>query len=224
MVAGAQRSWSGRGTVEAVAGNVITVNPGEVHDGAPIGGSRAWSMLFVSADDMGALVSDVREGASTDMEFSQPVVRERQAALLFATVQAAIHDGSNAAAEEGLISLVASLQGATRHERPAVPRSLLHARASIDDDPTGLHSLGQLAEYAGISRFQALRGFARLTGLTPHSYVVQRRLDLARSLIRAGGALADVAAASGFADQSHLHRCFTRRYGLTPGAYAAAYR
>ncbi len=43
---GAQRSSSGRGPVEAGAGDVITVNPGEVHDGAPIGcGPRTWRML-----------------------------------------------------------------------------------------------------------------------------------------------------------------------------------
>jgi hypothetical protein len=42
LLAGAQRSWSGRGTVEAGVGDLITVNPGEVHDGAPIGGSRTW--------------------------------------------------------------------------------------------------------------------------------------------------------------------------------------
>ncbi len=44
---GAQRSSSGRGPVEAGAGDVITVNPGEVHDGAPIGdGPRTWRMLY----------------------------------------------------------------------------------------------------------------------------------------------------------------------------------
>ncbi len=43
VLSGAQRSASGRGPVEAVRGDVITVNPGEVHDGAPIGGQvRTW--------------------------------------------------------------------------------------------------------------------------------------------------------------------------------------
>jgi hypothetical protein len=34
MTAGAQRSWSGRGAVESALGDIITVNPGEMHDGA----------------------------------------------------------------------------------------------------------------------------------------------------------------------------------------------
>jgi AraC-like DNA-binding protein len=49
---------------------------------------------------------------------------------------------------------------------------------------------------------------------------VLRRLDRARALIRAGVSLAEVAAASGFADQSHLTRQFRRAYGLSPGRWS----
>jgi AraC-like DNA-binding protein len=95
-------------------------------------------------------------------------------------------------------------------------------RERIDDDPAAAHPLEELAASAGISRFQMVRRFERLTGLTPHAYIVQRRLELARALIRTGAGLADAAAAAGFTDQSHLHRAFTARYGLTPGTYAQA--
>ena len=77
---------------------------------------------------------------------------------------------------------------------------------------------------AGLSRYQTVRGFARLTGLTPHAYVMQRRLGTARSLIRHGSTLADAAIEAGFADQSHMHRIFVAHHGFTPGAYAGAFR
>lgn len=83
-------------------------------------------------------------------------------------------------------------------------------------------SLNDLARLCGISRFQVLRGFARETGLTPHAYLVQRRLQMARRLIAQGMDLAEAAASSGFADQSHMTRAFVRTYGLSPGRYAAA--
>lgn len=67
-----------------------------------------------------------------------------------------------------------------------------------------------------------LRGFVRATGLTPHAYLMQRRIGLARRLIARGLPLAEAAAASGFADQSHMTRAFGRAYGLSPGAYARA--
>lgn len=74
---------------------------------------------------------------------------------------------------------------------------------------------------SGLSRFQLLRAVARATGLTPHAYLMQRRVQMARRLIDGGMGLAEAAVASGFADQSHMTRVFTRTFGLPPGAYAA---
>ncbi|WP_449405942.1 helix-turn-helix domain-containing protein [Massilia phosphatilytica] len=66
-----------------------------------------------------------------------------------------------------------------------------------------------------VSRLAAcgsLRQFAGATGLTPHAYLIQRRIEAARALLARGAALADAAAASGFADQSHMTRIFIRTY------------
>ncbi len=73
LSAGGQISASGRGQVEAEAGQLITVNPGEVHDGAPIGRTpRSWHMLYLTpalvADSTSDLVS-----SSSNLEFEYPV-------------------------------------------------------------------------------------------------------------------------------------------------------
>ena len=223
ILAGAQRSWSGRGTVEAGSGDLISVNPGEVHDGAPIGESRTWAMIYLTPQKVAASVLDIREGKSQDMEFTSPVIRKPLTARRFSAAYAALQQGDDEAADERLMLLIAG-QLCDAPVRRGHATSLSHAKARIDDDPTGNHSLEDLAEYAGLTRFQMVRSFALLTGLTPRAYVVQRRLDLARALIRHGTELADAAIAAGFADQSHFHRSFRRRYGLTPGTYAAAMR
>jgi AraC-like DNA-binding protein len=59
-------------------------------------------------------------------------------------------------------------------------------------------------------------------GITPHAYLVQRRVRLARGLLAAGRTPAQAAAEAGFADQSHLTRAFLRQLGVTPGRYRAA--
>jgi methylphosphotriester-DNA--protein-cysteine methyltransferase len=59
-------------------------------------------------------------------------------------------------------------------------------------------------------------------GLPPSDYQRQLRLRAARRALAGGTAVADVAAATGFADQAHLTRWFRRCYGITPGAYRAA--
>lgn len=83
-------------------------------------------------------------------------------------------------------------------------------------------SLEQLAEVAGLSRFHLLRAFRRRYGLTPHAWLLRRRVNHAKALLRAGASPAAAAMASGFADQSHLGLHFRRLVGLTPAAYRRA--
>lgn len=82
-------------------------------------------------------------------------------------------------------------------------------------------TLADLEAVTGADRFRLIRAFRSAFGLPPHAWQVQVRLARARSLIRAGAAIAAAAAATGFADQSHLTRMFKRSYGYTPGAIAA---
>lgn len=235
---GAQRSASGRGPVEAAAGDAITVNPGEVHDGSPLGGeARAWHMLYVEPILMRTVASDLEAASAEGLELERPVLRDARFAMLFEAAFAAAvasPDASNALArDEALFRFLADV--VRRHTtarvkprlapmRAAASLPILRARARIDDDPAASPTLASLAAEAGLSRFQLLREFTRETGLPPHAYLVQRRVALARQLIAAGCALADAAAAAGFADQSHMTRAFVRMHGITPSNYASAVR
>ena len=57
-------------------------------------------------------------------------------------------------------------------------------------------------------------------GTSPHRYALLRRLDFARSQLRDGMPLAELALSAGFADQAHFTRMFKSAYGMTPGRYA----
>ncbi len=98
-------------------------------------------------------------------------------------------------------------------------RAFLH-----DSDASQVTTLADLAAAAGCSRFAAYRAFRSRYGLSPSEYQRQLRLRAARRDLATGAAVADVAAAAGFADQAHLTRWFRRCYGITPGAYRAADR
>jgi len=82
--------------------------------------------------------------------------------------------------------------------------------------------VADLAEIAGRSEFHFTRVFARSVGVTPHRYVVHQRLRRAVELLREGrSGLAEVAASTGFADQSHLSRWVRRVHGVSPTQLAA---
>ncbi len=83
--------------------------------------------------------------------------------------------------------------------------------------------VSQAAARAGLSREGFSRRFARRHGLPPHAFWVMARLNHARGLLRAGEGIADVAAATGFVDQSHLGGWFRRAFGVTPGRYRAGW-
>ncbi|RXR05202.1 helix-turn-helix transcriptional regulator [Pseudoxanthomonas composti] len=224
ITAGAQTSWSGRGQVQAQAGELITVNPGEVHDGAPVSASRAWSMLYFAPEVIAQAVEDLGAERGVALELQAPVVRTRPIVRLFGALRAAATASWSTpdAAQSQLLPLLAALLLPAQRMPACDAPGLRRMQEMLEDAPAAAHSLEQMARVCGLSRYQTLRGFQRLTGLTPHAYLNRCRLERARAAIRAGQRLVDVAAAVGYSDQSHFHRVFVRQFGLTPGGYARA--
>jgi AraC-like DNA-binding protein len=226
---GGHASLSGRGQVEAGAGNLIFVNPGEVHDGRAIGGrSRSWRMLYLEPAAMRAAQHDIHEGAPTTPTFAAPVLSDERLRQCFNwAFDRATKSGQGTdtlAVETAILELVAHFgvnlsSGPRKTARATV--SIRRARERIDADPAARLTLSDLAKETGASRYQLLRAFARELALTPHAYILQQRIALARRLIRAGSTLAEVASAAGFCDQSHLTRAFVRQFGVTPARYAS---
>jgi AraC-like DNA-binding protein len=80
---------------------------------------------------------------------------------------------------------------------------------------------GEAREERGLSRYDLARQFRACLGTSPYRYLILRRLDRARTLIRQRVPLTEAAAAAGFADQSHMTRHFKQAYGLPPGRWAS---
>jgi AraC family transcriptional regulator len=81
-------------------------------------------------------------------------------------------------------------------------------------------ALADIAAAARVSPYHLVRVFKQATGVSPHQYLIQVRVNNARALLMAGAgkrSVADVAEAVGFADQSHLTRHMKRLLGVTPG-------
>jgi AraC-like DNA-binding protein len=103
-----------------------------------------------------------------------------------------------------------------REQRPmrfAAVIDYLHAH--LGERPT----LPELAAVAGLSPFHFLRRFRAQYHVTPQQMLMALRLHDAKRRLAAGEPAAQVAAASGLADQAHLTRAFQRRYGVTPASY-----
>ena len=87
-------------------------------------------------------------------------------------------------------------------------------------DLTGATPLDDIASACGLSVSHFSRAFRRSIGLSPHAWLLDKRVEAAKAMLRRREApLSLIALACGFADQSHFTRVFTRRVGLSPGAW-----
>jgi AraC family transcriptional regulator len=114
---------------------------------------------------------------------------------------------------------VAEVVAALREARPAMaPSWLAHARELLFAQQVQPPRLVELAAQVGIHPVHLAQAFRRHWNMTPLGYVRAHRVFRAVELIARGGALAEVAAAVGFADQSHMTRAIRRARAAPPGA------
>lgn len=94
------------------------------------------------------------------------------------------------------------------------------AKELIEESLDGNVSLDVLAEECGLSRAHFSRSFRQSTGMPPHQWLLSRRVERAKDMLRENGdAISDIAARCGFADQSHLSRVFRKFAGVSPLAW-----
>jgi len=117
------------------------------------------------------------------------------------------------------LELVSTLIRNLRDERRP-PCWLRTAREQLHDRAYEQLTVGEIAGATGVHPVHLARAFRRFYGCSPGDYVRRIRVERAALLIRSTSApLAQVAQASGFVDQSHMTRAFTRNMRITPGAY-----
>lgn len=228
VMRGAQDSASGRGQVRATPGNLITVNPNEVHDGRPVAGeSRTWRMLYLDP----ALIAQTARamGHSPQAEFIYPVLNHPSAVGAFHRLYAALTTSAlgprHEILDQELFQILTPLFGKSPAiQLPLLSKELARAKERIDAQPEVPVTLAELAAEAGLSPFHFLRAFKAATQLPPHAYRLQRQLQMARRLIMSGHSVLSAAYLAGFADQSHLTRHFAATYGLTPGSLSRSRR
>ncbi|WP_129142127.1 AraC family transcriptional regulator [Modicisalibacter coralii] len=201
-------------------GSLVSIPAHAVHACNPLPG-RGWSyqMLYLDRAWVAHVLGDDTEGIDTtafvgdsptayrafcrlnDLLFSGASVRTKQAGLIDFLVARHWRGGA---------ALLLKRPVATRLQ--AIQDHLLQSLAH----PPGLTAL---ARRHAMSRYQLIRLFRHETGLTPHAWLLDQRIQRARQRLQQGAALADLAQELGFADQGHFQRVFKARVASTPGGY-----
>jgi AraC-like DNA-binding protein len=100
------------------------------------------------------------------------------------------------------------------------PRVVRRLREHIDSNIDHRISVDTMAKLANLSVCYFTRAFDQSVGLTPHDYVIRRRVERTRDLLLGTDmSLSEIALAAGFSDQSHCARRFRQHFGMSPREY-----
>jgi AraC-like DNA-binding protein len=100
------------------------------------------------------------------------------------------------------------------------PQAMRRLQEYIDAHIGDRIELADLAAVTGLSIYHFARQFKDTVGVTPHQYLVQKRLQRAKQMLsRSTLSLSEIASRVGFSDQSHFTRLFGQMFGLTPGQF-----
>ncbi len=170
-------------------------------------------------------------GSTGRFRFSAPSLpASRKVLPIIAYMEALSGARSSLRSEElalRLIERVIALMTGDR-QTPAVPtgreaRRVVEAIRLVESDAARPMELKEMAAIAGMSKYHFLRVFRRVTGLTPHQYLISARLRRAAlALASSRRQVLEIALDTGFGDLSTFNKTFRAAFGLTPTQYRAS--
>ncbi|OLL32853.1 AraC family transcriptional regulator [Burkholderia sp. SRS-W-2-2016] len=220
-LAGVQCFHYRRSLRHSLPGQVMVLHPDEAHDGqAGTNEGFRYQMVYVQPAAIQAVLGGrplpFVEGGVTDDPRLFDATR---------TALRQLHEHAEPLErDDALAGLALALDGAAGARpmrRSADFAAARTAREYLDASCTHAVTLDELAAVSGQDRWNLSRDFRTFYGTSPYHYLVMRRLEAARALMLRGVALAETAAAAGFADQSHMTRHFRHAYGIPPARWLA---
>lgn len=211
----------------AAEGQTVTIlPPGVAHDGRPAPGAGGFRKRELYLED--GFLPDTLTGAAVDhTRISDPPLRAALSRLHDGLLLSRDNGGESLAAEARLAligeRLAGHLSSARRPASRPEPGLARQLRGLLDEHVTGQVSLARAAVTLDRSVPHLVRSFSRAYGLSPHAYVIGRRIDIARGLLLEGARPAEVATAVGFCDQAHFTRHFKKHTSTTPARYARSH-
>jgi len=205
----------------AAGARVTLLPPHVVHDGRAAGtAGYTKRVLYVDTDVLGLRLT----GPAVD----EPDVDDRSIVRGFLALDDALRDPDDVFEAESRLAIVGERLrerlGARREDRTdrTVDDIAADLRDLLDDERFGWTTLVDAGTILHVSPAHLVRCFTRTFGISPHRYLMGRRIDAARRRLLDGAPASRVAAEVGFHDQAHLTRTFRRYVGTTPARYATS--
>lgn len=216
----------GHGSIHIGPGQMCLINPGQVHSGIIMDTDArvTYRMFFVQNHWLRRMAGDLRDGRDALPEFHDLTAHTPVLSARLQKLNALVHGHAeplekDAAMMQAMAGLFFAHGGIHRPRTGSEPAAVRRAREYLNDNLSHRVSLDTLATVSGLSRYHFLRVFKKATGLPPHRFHLQCRVDRAKGLLLSGMSIAETAQETGFADQSHFTHKFKLFTGATPAQY-----
>ncbi|WP_218838664.1 helix-turn-helix domain-containing protein [Halopseudomonas pelagia] len=212
------------------AGTLVLMNPGWVHACNPIDDQPwAYLMLYVDADWLSRLRYEAELLDEVQwQDISTAVISNAGWYSGYLRMVSCLLDPQSSLLEkqsevvEYLSALMLNLAGQPALSFTKAPGILQELAAYLDGNAAEEISLDALCERSGYSPGHLIRAFKQHFGLTPHAYLINRRIQLGQLELKVGKPIAEAALNAGFTDQPHFQRTFKRLVAATPRQYQQA--
>ncbi len=213
-------------TCTVQVGDLVFINPHQVHACNPVEG-QPWGylMLYLDADWLCVLRQALGLAAASGpwQDLAPEALRAPEHFQAFLALADGLCDParSSQAKDQHLRTFLSALlpQLAAAPRRPALPDALHRLANYLDRHCADNPALSELCQQAGMSPGHLIRSFKRYFAVTPHAYLINRRVQRGQQALRQGLPIAQAALEGGFADQPHFQRQFKRLLAATPRQY-----
>ncbi|WP_165864581.1 helix-turn-helix transcriptional regulator [Capsulimonas corticalis] len=210
-------------------GSLIIIHPGEAHSACGLEArtrTSTYQSIYVQPEYMQEMAVEAGCSGTGLPFFTETVTLDESLIRRFSHLCRALQQSGACLEKASLLCSTIQYLITRQGEIQPAPRKAYRAQASVDRVREYLNAnacenvtLADLAGIADLSPNHLCSSFRREIGVPPHAYQTQLRLTKAKSLLADGLPIGDVAAETGFVDQSHLTHQFQRHFGVTPGCY-----
>lgn len=213
-----------KSTLRINTGTVVLMNPGQVHACNPID-DQPWSYIMLYVDPEWLAAIQYEDSAVQPFQPLAPSHSHDRPlfdgllglyATLIDTDATLLHKQCTAVAFFSLMQrLLGGAQSLCDKPAPRIERAADYINAHFSQSIR----LDDICQAVHLSPSYLIRAFEQRYHMTPHAYLLNRRIQQAHQQLKEGQLIADVACNTGFADQAHLQREFKKHLAATPGQY-----
>jgi len=204
------------------AGDIVVINPGEVHTGYSAGNQPlSYRMIYISESAFQALLPE-----KTDLPlFPDLSVHHHTLAHRLQQLHYLAENSVNQLTQMvELTEFLITFSNQYSNNRANViagnePYAITLIKEYLQAHYQRNVMIDELTQLTHLSRAYLIRAFRKAVGIPPHTYLLQIRVERSKLFLAAGKTVRQTAYEVGFADQSHLTRCFKRIVGVTPKQY-----